>query len=108
MADGDETPTSPGPPDGTAPWAGHTRWQLFIRSLFSFLGPSQTGLPPYPTPEEREEHRRANAPVKRVRESRPPPGYRFETYTDGAGTVHRTLVRDRAEPPPNPDRAPEG
>jgi hypothetical protein len=79
--------------EGPAPF-GHTRWQNFIREMWLILGPAQTGLPPYATPEERETWRLANLPQpsETTRASTAPPGYRITEYTDGQGYVHRSLV----------------
>jgi hypothetical protein len=66
-------------------------WQRLYRVLWRFFGPAQTGLPPYATAEEREEHRRRNQPKPAaVRE--PPPGYRFMVYTDPNGVPRRALI----------------
>ena len=78
-------------------------WQRFYRFLWRFLGPAQTGLPPYAT-EEREEYRRRNQP-KPAAVSEPPPGYRFMVYTDPNGVPRRALIPiDPAAPgeAPNP------
>lgn len=79
--------------NGTA-WRGHTRWQRFIRFLFRYMGPAQTGLPIYASPDERRvyEADRASRPDSRVR-AEPPPGYEVRVYTDPGGTVHRSIVR---------------
>jgi len=84
----------------------HTRWQSFLRDVFKLLGPAQTGLPPYPTPEEREAWQRANAPLPPPRPSEKlvPPGYRIRQYTDGSGVVHRSIVRDADPTPGDGDR----
>jgi hypothetical protein len=66
-------------------------WQRFYRFLWRFLGPAQTGLPPYATEEEREEYRRRNQP-KPASVSEPPPGYRFMVYTDPNGVPRRALI----------------
>ena len=86
--------------------AEHTPWQRFYRVLFRVLGPAQTGLPPYPTAEERAEHEQRNQPrTPTVRE--PPPGYRFLVYTDPNGVPRRALVPvDPAVPAPPADAAP--
>jgi len=79
-------------------------WQRFYRFLWRFLGPAQTGLPPYATAEEREEYRRRNQP-KPAAVSEPPPGYRFMVYTDPNGVPRRALIPiDPAAPgeAPNP------
>src|SRR3954468_2975888 len=72
----------------------HTPWQNFIRDLFMMFGPSQTGLPPYATPEEREAWRLANLPEPPLaeRKSTPPTGYRITEYTDSLGHRHRSIV----------------
>ncbi|MFN8074707.1 MAG: hypothetical protein U0Q15_04695 [Kineosporiaceae bacterium] len=78
----------------------HTRTQRLYRFLFRFYGPAQTGPPPYATPEEVrrwEESRRA--PAAEPTASQPPPGYRVVRYTDEAGTVHHSIVRDDAGGP---------
>ena len=79
----------------------HTRWQSFLRDIFRMLGPAQTGLPPYATPEEREAWRRANAPLPPPRPSEQlvPAGYRIEQYTDGSGVVHRSIVKVSEDAP---------
>lgn len=74
----------------------HTRMQRFYRFLFRFYGPAQVGPPPYATPEEVrrwEESRRPTAATPPVA-SQAPPGYRVVRYTDEAGTVHHSIVRD--------------
>ena len=82
-------------------WRGHTRWQRFVRFLFRFLGPAQTGLPPYATPAEREALRRGSM-ARPARSSDPPPGYQVRIYTDAQGIVHRTLVP--VESPERPEK----
>jgi hypothetical protein len=66
-------------------------WQRFYRFLWRFMGPAQTGLPPYATVEEREEFRRRNQP-RPPAVSEPPPGYRFLVYTDPNGVRRRALI----------------
>src|SRR3954453_20634087 len=90
----DETPAT-GPTEETAAPAPFkpTRWQHFIREMWLVLGPPQTGLPPYATPEEREAWRLANLPQPQgERKSTAPPGYRMVEYRDGQGYLHRSLV----------------
>jgi hypothetical protein len=70
---------------------GRTVWQRFYRFLWRFLGPAQTGLPPYPTDAEREEYRARNQP-RTPTVSEPPPGYRFMVYTDPNGVPRRALI----------------
>jgi hypothetical protein len=70
---------------------GLTPWQRFYRFLWRFMGPAQTGLPPYATAEEREEFRRRNQP-RPPAVSEPPPGYRFLVYTDPNGVPRRALI----------------
>src|SRR3954454_22964835 len=91
----DERPAT-GPteePAGPAPFT-HTRWQNFIRDMWLVLGPAQTGLPPYATPQEREAWRLATLPQRPAaeRKSTPPPGYQITEYKDSQGYVHRSLV----------------
>ena len=100
-ADRDESAARPAP----APFK-HTRWQRLIRDLYRLYGPAQTGLPPYPTPEEREAWRRANRPQPKERKpAPPPPGYQITEYRDGQGYVHRSLVP--ITPPPVPAKQSE-
>ena len=82
----------------------HTRWQRFVRELFKIYGPAQTGLPPYPTPAEREAWRQANAPkAKAPAPVAPLPGYQVTEYRDGQGYVHRSLVPVApSDPAPTP------
>jgi hypothetical protein len=89
----DESSGAPAP----APFV-HTWWQHTIRELFLTFGPAQTGLPPFPTPQEREDWRRANAPLPPPppRENQVPPGYRIVVYTDENGLHRRSLVPSRA------------
>ncbi len=83
--------------------AEHTRWQRFYRFLYRFYGPAQTGLPPYPTAEERAEFERRDR--RRAPDvSEPPPGYRFMVYTDPNGVPRRALIPiDPAAPAPPGD-----
>ena len=86
--------------------AEHTPWQRFYRLLFRFFGPAQTGLPPYPTPEERAEYERRNQP-RTPTVAQPPPGYRFLVYTDPNGVPRRAMVPiDTAPPAPSGDDTP--
>jgi hypothetical protein len=78
-------------------------WQRFYRFLWRFLGPAQTGLPPYATAEEREEYARRNQP-KPAGVSEPPPGYRFMVYTDPNGVPRRAII---PIDPAAPGEAPE-
>jgi hypothetical protein len=78
--------------------AEHTPWQRLYRFLFRFMGPAQTGLPPYATAEERAEHERGNRP-RTPTVSEPPPGYRFLVYTDPNGVPRRALVPIDPAPP---------
>src|SRR3954447_9669189 len=104
----DERPAT-GPaeePAAPAPFT-HTRWQNFIRDMWLVLGPAQTGLPPYATPEEREAWRLANLPEPAAgeRKSTPPPGYRVTEYKDSQGYTHRSLVP--ITPPPTTEKPPQ-
>jgi hypothetical protein len=85
----------------------HTRWQSFVRGLFKVFGPAQTGLPIYPTPEEREAWRLGNQPEAPVSEhtNTAPPGYRIVEYRDAQGLRHRSLIPIAS--PPGVGRPPE-
>jgi hypothetical protein len=78
--------------------------------MWLLLGPAQTGVPPYATPEEREAWRQATLaePLAAARTSEPPAGYRITEYRDAQGYLHRSLVPDT--PPeagdPKPAAAP--
>lgn len=87
---------------------GLTASQRAYRFLWRFMGPAQTGLPPYATPEEREEYRLGNQPrTPALRE--PPPGYRFMVYTDPNGVPRRALIPiDPGTPTPTPPPEPTG
>ena len=67
----------------------HTRWQRLLRDVFKILGPAQTGLPPYATPEEREAWQRGNAPLPPPRPAFPRRGAGGTSVSQGRKPVGR-------------------
>ena len=77
-------------------------WQRFYRFLWRFLGPAQTGLPPYATAEEREKYSPAQ-PAEAGGRERAPPGYRLHGLH---GSERRARTGADPDRPAAPGEAP--